>query len=147
MGRWLLRMVLVVIALFVVVQFVPYGRDHTNPPVQAEPRWATAQTRELARNACFDCHSNVTTWPWYSKIAPGSWLIYNDVQGGREHLNFSEWNRPQEADDVVEAVQSGSMPPWYYKLMHPKARLSAAERDALIRGLAATLRNSPPPGG
>jgi cytochrome c551/c552 len=147
MRRWLVRVVVAGVVLFALAQIVPFGRNHANPAVRAEARWATAQTRELTKNACFDCHSNLTTWPWYSKIAPGSWLIYNDVKGGREHLNFSEWNRPQEADDAVEAIRSGSMPPWYYKLMHPKARLSAAEKDALIRGLAATLRNSPSLGG
>lgn len=147
MRRWIVRVVLVAVALFALVQLVPFGRNHTNPPVQAEPRWATAHTRVLAKNACFDCHSNLTTWPWYSQIAPGSWLIYNDVKGGREQLNFSEWNRPQEAGDMIEAVRSGSMPPWYYKLLHPKARLTAAEQDELVRGLAATLRNSPSIGG
>ena len=140
MRRWLLRILLAVVGLFVVAQVVPYGRDHANPPVTAEPRWATAQTRVLAKAACFDCHSNVTTWPWYSNVAPISWLTYNDVKGGRENLNFSEWNRPQESGDVVDAIRSGSMPPWYYTVMHPKARLSAAEKEALIRGLAATLR-------
>ena len=145
--RLLVRLVVAAVALFALAQLVPFGRDHTNPPVQAEPRWATAQTRGLAKDACFDCHSNLTTWPSYSKIAPGSWLIYRDVEGGRGQLNFSEWNRPQEADDAVEAIRNGSMPPWYYKLLHPKSRLSAAEKDALMRGLAATLRNSPPVGG
>ena len=147
MRAWIVRIVMLVLGLFVLAQFVPYGRDHANPPVQAEPRWATPQTRQLAKDACFDCHSNLTTWPWYSNVAPVSWLVYNHVQGGREQLNFSEWNRPQEAGDMGEAIRSGSMPPWDYALLHPKSRLTAAEKDALIRGLAATLRNSPPPGG
>ena len=147
MARWLLRIALVVVALFVVAQVVPYGRDHKNPTAQAEPSWDSARTRQLAKDACFDCHSNLTTWPWYSNIAPGSWLIYNDVKGGREQLNFTEWNRPQEAGDAVEVVANGSMPPWYYKLLHPKSRLSQADRNALMRGLAATLRRSPPVGG
>jgi mono/diheme cytochrome c family protein len=145
--RWTVRIVVGLIALFALAQAVPYGRSHTNPPVQAEPRWDSPQTRALAKRACFDCHSNQTVWPWYSNVAPISWLVQRDVDEGRSTLNFSEWNRPQEADDVVEAIAGGSMPPWYYKVQHSNARLSSAERPALVNGMAATLRNSPPAGG
>jgi len=134
--------------LFLLAQAVPYGRSHANPPVSAEPRWDSSQTRELAARACFDCHSNLTTWPWYSNVAPVSWLVQRDVDGGRASLNFSEWNKPQDgAGDISEAISSGSMPPWFYPLMHPKANLSKSEQQRLIAGLAATLRNSPPLGG
>jgi mono/diheme cytochrome c family protein len=146
--RWLIRIALIGVAVVALIQLVPYGRDHTNPPVRKEPAWAGAQTRRLAADACFDCHSNLTTWPWYSNVAPVSWLVYRDVKDGRAELNFSEWNLPQDgAGDAAEAVRSGSMPPWQYKLLHPKSRLSAAERDALAAGLAATVSASPPPGG
>jgi hypothetical protein len=59
-----------------------YGRDHSNPPVRIEPRWDRARTRELAVRACFDCHSNQTRWPWYSHVAPISWLVQHDVEEG-----------------------------------------------------------------
>ena len=62
--------------------FVPYGRDHVNPPVGAEPSWDSPETRALARQACFDCHSNETEWPAYSTVAPVSWLIQHDVSEG-----------------------------------------------------------------
>jgi hypothetical protein len=84
------------VVLFALAQAVPYGRNHENPPVQAEPIWDSPRTRQLAKRACFDCHSNETTWPWYTNFAPFSWLAYNDVTGGRSALNFSEWNRPQD---------------------------------------------------
>src|SRR6478735_10619944 len=85
----------------VAIQFVPYGHAHTNPPVRLEPAWDSPQTRELAARACFDCHSNLTKWPWYSNVAPVSWLIQRDVDGGRAALNFSEWNKPQDgAGDI-----------------------------------------------
>jgi hypothetical protein len=80
-------------AFFLPIQAVPYGRSHGNPPTTAEPRWDSPLTRELAARACFDCHSNLTSWPWYSNIAPVSWLIQRDVDGGRGSLNFSEWNQ------------------------------------------------------
>jgi plastocyanin len=119
------------------IQLMPYGREHTNPPSIVEPRWDSGETRELARRACFDCHSNETTWPAYSRVAPVSWLVYHDVVNGRSELNFSEWQRPQkeahEAPDVV-----GEMPPLAYRLMHGSARLSADERAQLARGLART---------
>jgi hypothetical protein len=125
-------MVVAVVALFALAQAIPYGRSHTNPATIAEPRWDSAQTRRLAAGACFDCHSNLTTWPWYSKIAPVSWLVQRDVDGGRAALNFSEWTRPQDgAGDLADAVSDGSKP----------------KKQRLIAGLEATLRNSPPKGG
>ena len=76
--------------LLLAIQFVPYGRAHTNPPVTAEPAWDSAETRELARRACFDCHSNETAWPSYTSISPASWLAQRHVNEGRRELNFSE---------------------------------------------------------
>ena len=80
--------------------------------------------------------------------APVSWLTQQDVEGGRAALNFSEWNKPQDgAGDLAEAISGGSMPPWFYRLMHPEAKLSHADEQRLIAGLAATLKKSPPVGG
>ena len=147
--RLLLWGALGLLGLFVLIQAVPYGRDHSNPPVTQEPSWSSPRTRALAERACFDCHSNLTTWPWYSNVAPISWLTQSDVDGGREELNFSEWDRGHQADadDVSEAIRGGSMPPWYYTPAHPDAKLSGQEKDALIRGLLATYATSPPGGG
>lgn len=150
MKKWLLRGAVVLGALILVAQVVPYGRDHTNPPVTREIRWDTARTRDLAMGACGDCHSNLTKWRAYSKIAPASWLIYSDVMGGRKALNFSRWDKPQGegADNVLGVIQDGSMPPWFYKPLHAPARLSKAEQDELIRGLRRTLAQDPAiPGG
>jgi hypothetical protein len=145
---WGVRLVVGGIALFALAQAVPYGRSHTNPPVQAEPRWDSTATRALAQRACFDCHSNLTNWRWYTNVAPVSWLVQRDVDGGRSSLNFSEWNKPQDgAGDAAGAAAGGSMPPWFYVILHPSASLSSADKQALINGLAATLRNSPPIGG
>ncbi|HET6847937.1 MAG TPA: heme-binding domain-containing protein [Gaiellales bacterium] len=144
--RWAFASIL---AVFLAIQLIPYGHDHANPPVSAEPKWDSTQTRELTMTACGDCHSNQTTWPWYSNIAPISWLVQGHVDGGRSSLNFSTWDKPQDASigDIVEAIQSGSMPTWDYKLLHPSANLSSAQKAALVRGLTATLATSPPIGG
>ena len=148
MKKWLIRGVLALGVLFVVAQVVPYGRDHTNPPVTREVRWDGARTRELAAGACLDCHSNLTDWKWYTNVAPISWLVYNDVKSGRENLNFSEWDKPQaEPGDIVEAVSGGSMPPLQYKPLHAGARLSDAQRAELVRGLEKTLAADPPIAG
>ena len=154
LGRhpWRRRLAYAALALlggFVLIQAVPYGRSHSNPPVTREPRWDSPQTRALAVRACFDCHSNLTKWPWYSNVAPVSWLLQRDVDGGRSQFNFSEWDKPQDvsAGDLADAIRGGSMPPWFYVLPHPKASLSKAEKEALIRGLAATYSASPPIGG
>jgi hypothetical protein len=143
---WIVRGLLALAALFLVIQIVPYGRDHENPPVTQEVKWDSARTRELAVGACYDCHSNLTEWPWYSNVAPVSWLVYSDVQEGREKLNFSEWDRPQgeEGDEASEAVREGSMPPLQYKPLHPAGRLSDAEREELARGIEQTLAADPP---
>lgn len=122
-----------------LIQLVPYGREHDNPPVVAEPAWDSAQTRQLTMRACFDCHSNETVWPWYSNVAPVSWLVQRDVDEGREELNYSEWNRRQEGDESAEAVRDGSMPPRSYLLTHPDARLSDTQLAALADGLEATF--------
>lgn len=149
MRKWILRAAVVLAIGLGLVQLVPYGRDHTNPAVTREVRWDSARTRELAVGACYDCHSNVTEWPWYSSVAPVSWLVYSDVQEGREKLNFSEWDRPQgeEGDEVAEVVREGSMPPLQYKPLHPAGRLSDAERDELARGIEQTLAADPPIAG
>ncbi len=134
--RWLHGLLIGLAVLILGLQVVPYGRNHTNPPGRAEPAWDISQTRELAVRACFDCHSNQTVWPWYSNVAPVSWIIQRDVDKGRKKLNFSEWERPQkEAHESAKKVQKGEMPPWYY----PWAQLSAAERDSLTRGLWSTI--------
>ena len=131
---------LLVLLTAVLIQLIPYGHTHTNPSKAIEPVWNSADTRELFRRACFDCHSNKTTWPWYSNVAPVSWLLQRDVNGGRSHLNFTEWDLPQKhAKDVAEQVRSDEMPPWFYRPMHPAARLSAAEKQALIEGAEKSL--------
>jgi hypothetical protein len=146
--RWLLWGGMSAFALLVLAQAVPYGRNHTNPPVTKEPAWDSPRTRALAVRACYDCHSNETKWLWYSNIAPVSWLVQRDVDSGRSALNFSEWDKPQDvsAGDIAEAIRGG-MPPWFYTLIHRNAGLNATEKNQLISGLNATFAKSPPIGG
>ena len=134
-------------AIFVAIQFVPYGRDHTNPPVTQDAPWPSPEARQLAVRACYDCHSNETQWRWYSNVAPASWLVQNHVDEGRRKVNFSEWDRPQEeADELAESVLEGSMPPRSYLLMHSSADLSQSEKEQLVAALRA-LEGQRPDGG
>lgn len=136
--------VLIVLALLIAMQLVPTQR--TNPPVSREVRWDSPATRALARPGCMDCHSDATVWPWYSHVAPMSFLVINHVNDGRRRLNFSEWDQPQRATfaDVEENVTSGEMPIWNYVILHPGAKLTAAEKTQLLDGLRATFLRDPP---
>ncbi len=132
------------LALLLLVQVVPYGRNHANPPAGATTAWDSPQTADLAKRACFDCHSNQTTWPWYSSVAPVSWRIQNHVDEGRAKLNFSAFDPANEkmrdaAGEAGESITKGQMPPFDYLLMHPEARLTQQEKDALVTGLDATF--------
>lgn len=136
----IVRILAALFALFAAIQLVPYGRDHSNPPVTRGPAWDSPRTGELFFRACRDCHSNETAWPWYGGIAPLSWLVQYDVDEGRSEFNVSEWGRGEnKGDEAAAEVREGEMPPWYYLLTHPEARLSQAERRDFIRGLVLTF--------
>ncbi len=135
--RKVLRYGIAVLAvLLVAIQFLQIERS--NPPVNPASTFeAVAKpSPELAtvvNRACRDCHSNHTTWPWYSKVAPVSWLVADDVKEGRAHLNFSEWGNysPEvsklKLKEACSEVRRGDMPLWQYRLVHPQARLTEAD--------------------
>ena len=120
--------------LAVGAQLVPVER--TNPPVTGEVA-ASEEIAALLRRACYDCHSNETVWPWYSRVAPVAWLVAHDVNHGRHELDFSTWTaypadrQRKKLKRTSDEVAEDEMPPWYYELMHPAARLTAAEKTAL----------------
>jgi mono/diheme cytochrome c family protein len=130
-----------VVAGLVLIQLIPFGRDHTNPPITGEPQWDNQTTKALFDRACRDCHSNETVWPWYSNVAPVSWLLQLDVNIGRSKFNVSEWGREgkNEGEEAAGEVRKGKMPPWFYLPAHPEAKLTPEENAALVRGLAATF--------
>jgi heme-binding protein len=128
------------VGVFLLLQVVPYGRTHSNPPTIVEPAWDSPRTRALAVRACFNCHSNQTRWPWYSNVAPISWAVQLDVDAARSVINFSEWTRRYAlAGYAGRRTSTGMMPPDKYRLAHPEANLTPAERLELARGLEATL--------
>jgi hypothetical protein len=138
---------LIVLAGFALIQLVPYGRDHSNPRVTRAVSFDNPRTEQLVSDACGACHSNLTSWPIESSVAPTSWLIQSDVDGGRSALNFSQWDQSQpDVSEVTGTIEEGSMPPLQYKLLHPAARLSDSEKADLIAGLERTYRTDPPGG-
>ena len=137
----LLKILAALAAFGLVIQVVPM--DRTNPPVQADLD-APAPVKAILRASCYDCHSNETVWPWYSRVAPVSWLVAQDVRSGRRHVNFSTWNRYDAGRRqavvrrAVKEVQRGEMPPWYYTIKHPDGKLTP-EKRAILEAWAATF--------
>src|SRR5512133_2713524 len=124
----ILQILGVLVLVFLLIQLIPFGHTRTNPSVVSEPNWSSPQGRALVKEHCFQCHSNETAWPWYSNIAPGSWLIAMDVIAGRHKFNFSDWNsNPGELREMVGAIQEGEMPPVQYWVFHPNSRMNAQQ--------------------
>jgi Haem-binding domain len=133
--KWIFGALVVV---FVLLQLTNPAR--TNPPVVSDLMATNPPPPQIAailHAACYDCHSYETKWPWYSHIAPVSWLIASDVNGARRKMNFSDWpsGRPdwevRRLEDMSDEVQSGDMPPMQYKLIHVAARLTKSQRKQL----------------
>ena len=145
MWRTLKRATLGLLALLVLIQLVPYGRAHTDPHATREAPFANASTQRLFDGACADCHSDHTSWPVYSDIAPISWLVQRDVDDGRRRMNLSEWDKDQpELGEVERSILGGGMPPLQYKVVHGKGRLSSAQRRQLAAGFHALFASRPP---
>jgi hypothetical protein len=142
MKKTLLGVIIALVVVGLLVQLIPLPGRGNNPAVVSEPPWDRPVTRALAKCACFDCHSNETTWPWYSYVAPVSWLVYNDTMGGRRRMNFSEWTTVSQrrTGEIAEVIQGGEMPPSIYLPMHPSAQLTAVEKQQLITGLTNSLK-------
>lgn len=138
LARWTTLALIIALG---AIQLVPV--DRTNPPVETEVP-ATAEVRPVLRRGCYGCHSNETVWPWYSRVAPVSWLIAHDVHDGRKEMNLSTWNRYTAKQQIKKLTESwdeiaeGDMPPWYYVPLHPDARLSAHDQ-ALLRAWSQSM--------
>ena len=149
--KWVLGVLAVV---FVAVQFVRPSR--TNPPVDASrtidaATHVPADVHAILERSCFDCHSSETVWPWYSNVAPASWLLVDDVNDGRKELNFSEWGnykarrKERKLKEICEQLESGEMPLKVYLPLHPRAKLSDADRTRLCAWATALRAEVPTP--
>jgi hypothetical protein len=134
---------IIVVIGIVVAQFVPVTRD--NPPVAADFD-GDPTVKGVLKKSCYDCHSNETIWPWYSYVAPMSWLVASDVEEARQKLNFSDWGTmPPEkqahaADEMWEEVEKREMPLAVYLLAHSDAKMSDADR-AILKTWSGTAKS------
>ena len=125
----------IIVAVLLLSQVIRI--DRSNPPARSDISAGPA-VQPILRRVCYNCHSNETVWPWYSGVAPVSWLVGNDVKEGRLHVNFSEWGsydsgtQSHKLRGIAEEVRAGEMPPWYYSIMHREARLNPSERSQIL---------------
>ena len=131
----MLKKILIGIAgVLIAIQFIPV--DRSNPPAEGEIMEST-ELKTILKRSCYDCHSNETVWPWYSYVAPVSWLVADDVHEGRKHLNFSNWQNievrkvSKAKQEIWEMVSEGEMPLGKYVLLHPEAKLSEKDKQII----------------
>ncbi|MEZ5358442.1 MAG: heme-binding domain-containing protein [Candidatus Zixiibacteriota bacterium] len=127
---------LILFVILLILQVFPVTRD--NPDVHLGLDFnENPQVRQVLATSCYDCHSNETKWPWYSYVAPVSWLVAGDVEEGREHLNFSNWGLMSEdkqahaREEILEEIEEGKMPLDIYLIMHADAALSDADKQVI----------------
>lgn len=153
--RWK-RIGIMVLVIVAAIQFIPVTK--TNPAVDATNSLlsANAAPPEIAailQRSCQDCHSNRTTWPWYSHVAPVSWVVAGDVNGARRHMNLDEWGsysvekRQSKLTKICEELKSGDMPDSKYLLIHRGAKLTAQQRATLCDWAQATRKALGSPAG
>lgn len=147
-SRKLRLSIFLILIVILAVQFVPVTRD--NPPVAADFN-ETLNVKQVLKKSCYDCHSNETVWPWYSHVAPASWLVASDVHEARDHLCFSDWGQmsPDEQGAAKRAIwkqiSAGAMPPGEYLLMHSDAEPTAADTAIIhqwVGGVPAVKKES-----
>jgi cytochrome c551/c552 len=127
--------------LFIVIQVFRINKTITPVNEQTDFMAVTQTNPEVAtilKNACYDCHSNQPTYPWYTSVAPVSWWIKNHINEGSKHLNFSIWQtytvkrKDHKLEECVEMIEEGEMPMNSYTWMHPEAKLTDAQKQLLI---------------
>jgi hypothetical protein len=134
-------LLLILAAIFIIIQFIPFGKP-TNQPVAGvdllEKENLPEEVGVILKNACYDCHSQQVKFPWYSNVAPVSWLVARDINEAREHLDLSNWgnltkkDKLKTLDHIGEEVSEENMPLKIYTLMHTEARLSKEERAVIV---------------
>lgn len=143
LGRAIVALLAVAVVVLALIQLIPVSRTNAAPSTPID--WDSPETQQLWTRTCADCHSNDTQWPWYSSIAPSSWLLVAHVNAGRQEMNVSEldkmpaFRKANLANDMAQQIRSGNMPPSDYLILHPEARLSDAEKQHLIQGLQKTF--------
>lgn len=136
------RILLFVIILLIAIQFIPYKHPQTNNNTKGDiivTGQISGEIASILKTSCYDCHSNQTHYPWYSHIAPVSWLLASHINEGKEDLNFSEWNsynkrrKISKLSDIKELVEKNEMPISSYTFIHRKAKLNEHEKNLIMK--------------
>lgn len=144
------RVLIFLLMAFIIIQF--FRIDQTNPEPTPQLDFlliknTPASTADLIRNSCYDCHSNETAYPWYTKIQPFGWLLQNHIENGRKELNFSTFatydtkRQLHKLEEAIEMIESDEMPLDSYLLGHPEAKLSTEEKKQLVSYLKLVLQD------
>jgi len=150
MGSFIIKLGLLVVGILLILQLIPVNQK--NPEIMKTKDFlliteAPKEIVSLVKSSCYDCHSNHTVWPWYSDIAPVSWVVADHVEHGRKELNFSEWKdyeferKDHKLEECIEAIEEGWMPDQGYAKMHEEANLSSEERQMLANFFKKTREN------
>lgn len=133
--------IVILLAILVIIQFfsckLPSNEGNKDGDL-VRNGFASGQVAAVLKNSCYDCHSLETRYPWYSRVAPASWLVKHDINEGREDLNFSEWKSLskremiRQLENIKEVVKENEMPLPVYTLIHRNAKLNKEQRDMLI---------------
>ena len=135
------KLLIIVIVLLVAIQFITI--DKTNPPIDMSKDFISlinspSELGTVIKSSCYDCHSHHTKYPWYSNVAPISWLIKDHINNGRNHLNFSTWadysekKKDHKLEECIEMIKSGEMPMNGYVMLHDEAEITHEQKMKLI---------------
>lgn len=130
------RTLLIFFIIFILMQFIQTNKENIAQEKNLEIKVDNIEVYNILKTACYDCHSNETVWPWYSKIAPFSWVVSNHVTEGKKALNFSTWeNYTQEEKDEktkdIYRTAYASMPLPSYIFAHKNADLTKEQRNMI----------------
>ncbi|MBI1305976.1 MAG: cytochrome C [Bacteroidetes bacterium] len=136
------KVILALVAILVLIQFIRIDKSVPTVPEGAKDITASMEVPSdialMLKTSCYDCHSNETVYPWYSNIAPVSWLLGNHIKDGRKHLNFSVWSTypdkrmKHKMEECAELVEEGEMPMDQYLWMHSNAKLNSDQTAKLV---------------
>ncbi|MEN8138239.1 MAG: heme-binding domain-containing protein [Bacteroidota bacterium] len=135
------KVIFIIVILFVSIQFIP--NELPEVIIENENDFLANNSlpdkiEQQIRTSCYDCHSNETVYPWYSYVAPVSFLVKRDVEVGRKELNFSNWEslskskKAKKISDIIESVEEGEMPFPVYLITHSDAKLDKESKEALL---------------
>ena len=130
----------VILAIIILIQFIPAGRPELKTTQENDLLYNNEIPEEIAgmlRASCYDCHSYEVKYPWYSHVAPVSWLVARDIREGLKELNFSEWesqskmDKAKNLDEMIDEINEGEMPMPIYTIIHRNAKLTEEQKQQL----------------